>query len=72
MIKVEQSALKELGFDWFLESANFGKDLFGSGGTVGNGRSSPDLVGPDGVTKLNPVTAGNRSGDSAISGDYDR
>jgi general secretion pathway protein D len=68
MIKVEQTTLKEIGFDWFLENATFGKDLFGSGGTVGNGKTSPDLPGPDGVTKLNPVTAGNRSGDSAISG----
>jgi general secretion pathway protein D len=68
MIKVEQTRLEELGFDWFLENANFKGDLVGAGGTVGNGRSSPDLVGPNGVTPLNPVTAGNRSGDSAISG----
>lgn len=68
MIKVEQTHLEELGFDWFLESANFKGDLVGAGGTVGNGRSSPDVVGPDGVTPLNPVTAGNRTGDSAISG----
>ncbi|MEY3896151.1 MAG: hypothetical protein RLZZ214_1671 [Verrucomicrobiota bacterium] len=68
MIKVEQTTLKELGFDWFFENATLGTDLFGSGGTVGNGRPSPDVVGPNGVTPLNPVTAGNRSGDSAISG----
>ncbi|MGL5017811.1 MAG: Amuc_1098 family type IV pilus outer membrane protein [Luteolibacter sp.] len=68
MIKVEQTHLEELGFDWFLESANFKGDLVGAGGTVGNGRSSPDVVGPNGATALNPVTAGNRTGDSAISG----
>ncbi|MGL4401709.1 MAG: Amuc_1098 family type IV pilus outer membrane protein [Luteolibacter sp.] len=68
MIKVEQTRLEELGFDWFLENANFKGDLVGAGGTVGNGRNAPDVVGPDGVTPLNPVTAGNRTGDSAISG----
>lgn len=68
MIKVEQTTLEELGFDWFLENANFGTDLFGSGGTVGNGKASPDLVGPGDGSRLNPVTAGNRSGDTAISG----
>jgi general secretion pathway protein D len=67
MIKVEQTNTEELGFDWFLENANFKGDLVGAGGTVGNGRPSPDVVGPNGVTPLNPVTAGNRSGDSAIS-----
>ena len=67
MIKVEQSRLEELGFDWFLENANFKGNLVGTGGTVGNGRSSPDIITPDGVTKLNPVTAGNRSGDRAFS-----
>jgi general secretion pathway protein D len=67
MIKVEQSRLEELGFDWFLENANFNGNLVGAGGTVGNGRPSPDVVAADGITKLNPVTAGNRSGDSATS-----
>jgi general secretion pathway protein D len=67
MIKVEQSRLEELGFDWFLENANFNGNLVGAGGTVGNGRPSPDVVAADGITQLNPVTAGNRSGDSATS-----
>ncbi len=67
MIKVEQSRLEELGFDWFLENANFKGNLVGTGGTVGNGRSSPDIVTPGGTTLLNPVTAGNRSGDTANS-----
>lgn len=68
MIKVEQSRLEELGFDWFLENAKISNNIFGSGGTVGNGKSSPDVVAANGVTRLNPVTAGNRSGDTAISG----
>lgn len=67
MIKVEQSRLEELGFDWFLENANFNGNLVGTGGTVGNGQPSPDVVTADGITKLNPVTAGNRSGDLATS-----
>ncbi len=65
MIKVEQSRLEELGFDWFLENANFKGNLVGTGGTVGNGRSSPDVTTAGGTTPLNPVTAGNRSGDTA-------
>jgi general secretion pathway protein D len=67
MIKVEQSRLEELGFDWFLENANFNGNLVGTGGTVGNGQPSPDVVTADGITKLNPVTAGNRSGDLATT-----
>lgn len=67
MIKVEQTRLEELGFDWFLENANFKGDLVGTGGTEGNGKSSPDFIAANGVTKLNPVTAGNRSGDGAFS-----
>jgi general secretion pathway protein D len=68
MIKVEQTRLEELGFDWFLENANFKGNLVGAGGTVGNGRGASDVVGPNGATPSNPVTAGNRTGDSAISG----
>ncbi|MBJ7257231.1 MAG: type II and III secretion system protein, partial [Akkermansiaceae bacterium] len=67
MIKVEQSRIEELGFDWFLENAQLSGSLTGSGGTEGNGKSSPDIVTSTGVTRLNPVTAGNRSGDFATS-----
>jgi general secretion pathway protein D len=67
MIKVEQSRIEELGFDWFLENAQLSGSLTGSGGTEGNGKSSPDIVTSTGATRLNPVTAGNRSGDFATS-----
>lgn len=66
MIKVEQTRLKELGFDWFLEGA--GDDLVLSGGTQGNGRDASDVTPQTGGSVLNPITAGNRSGDFATSG----
>lgn len=69
MIKVEQTRLEELGFDWFLENANFKGNMVGTGGTQGNGKATPDIVTADGITPLNPVTAGNRSGDNALSSD---
>lgn len=83
MIRTEQTHLEELGFDWlvspFALSAN---NVFGGGGTVGNGmpRTSGDFVSPVNGTTLpglsndpsavaNPgvVTNGLRSGDGAIS-----
>jgi len=76
MIKTEKTNLEELGFDWFLEDMGFGgeswvpgaKKLNLSGGTQGNGRSFDEVVAPITTNALNPLTAGNRSGDSAISG----
>ncbi len=64
MIKVEQTRLQELGFDWFLEGGG-GDDLVLSGGTQGNGRDATDVTPQSGSSVLNPITAGNRSGDSA-------
>ena len=66
MIKIEQTRLQELGFDWFLEGG--GNDLVLSGGTQGNGRNSSDVPPLSGASRLNPITAGNRSGDFATSG----
>ena len=75
MIKVQQTDLKELGFDWLLDNLGFGgagwvpgssKLNFG-GGTVGNGRNLNDLALPLGTYTRHPITSGNRSGDSAIS-----
>lgn len=66
MIKVEQIRLQELGFDWFLEGGG-GNDLVLSGGTQGNGRDASDVTPQPGGSVLNPVTAGNRSGDYATS-----
>lgn len=66
MIKVEQTRLQELGFDWFLEGGG-GDDLVLSGGTQGNGRDAGDVTPQTAGSVLNPITAGNRSGDYATS-----
>ncbi len=66
MIKVEQNRLQELGFDWFLDGG--GDDVILSGGTQGNGGDMNDVALQPGGTTLNPITAGNRSGDYATSG----
>ncbi|MEY2571880.1 MAG: ral secretion pathway protein [Verrucomicrobiota bacterium] len=74
-IEVNQTNLKELGFDWLLGQFNVpgSTRVFGSGGTTSN---APPLVpsnypfippGGDPVGQF-PVTAGNRSGNFSISG----
>jgi general secretion pathway protein D len=76
MIRVEKSHLEELGFDWILDNAGFGGDswvpgakrLNLTGGTQGNGGDLSDIALPQGSITRNPITAGNRSGDSAILG----
>jgi general secretion pathway protein D len=75
MIRVEQTRLEELGFDWLLDNYGFGGDswvpgaskLNLSGGTAGTGSDLGDIPLPSGSTTRNPITAGNRSGDSAIN-----
>ncbi len=78
MLKVEQEKLEEIGFDWMLSTFSFGGDslipgqsnLNLSGGTTGSGSAITDIASPPGVIfPTNPITAGNRSGDGAISGD---
>ncbi|MGI9113886.1 MAG: type II secretion system protein GspD, partial [Chthoniobacterales bacterium] len=65
--------LKELGFDWLLGQFNIGNQrVFGGGGVSGNGTAvngaNFPFVTPGGnVVGQFPVTAGNRSGDFAIS-----
>ncbi len=77
MLKVEESRLEELGFDWMLDTFGFGNDSFIpgastlnlSGGTTGSGSPITDIAAlPGAVFPTNPITAGNRSGDSAITG----
>jgi general secretion pathway protein D len=74
-IEVNQTNLKELGFDWLLGQFNVpgSTRVFGSGGTTSN---APPLVpgnypfirpGGDPVGQF-PVTAGNRSGSFSVSG----
>jgi general secretion pathway protein D len=73
-VEITQNNLKELGFDWLLGPFKVGNQgAFGSGGTSGNGTTvnpanypfvDPATGQPVGQ---NPVTAGNRSGNIAIS-----
>ena len=77
MIKVQQTRLEELGFDWILDNFGFGgagwvpgsSRLNLSGGSAGNGRSITDITQPIANNPPRPLTAGNRSGDSALSSD---
>src|ERR1700674_3715727 len=70
-VEITQNNLKALGFDWLLGpfglTANDGR-LQGSGGTPGTGATVNQSDYPFPVNGLNPVTAGNRSGNLAISG----
>jgi len=75
MIKVMENQLEELGFDWLFGNVGLGGNglssgsdaLFLGGGTAGNGNGIDDILLSG--ANSNPVTAGNRSGDSAIQGD---
>jgi len=80
-VEISQNNLKELGFDWLLGQFGFGDTgIFGSGGTSGNQFNSaatppggtanyPFLYpGSDVPVGVNPITAGNRSGQTAITG----
>ena len=64
MIKVEESRLEELGFDWLLGNFGISDDITLSGGTTGSGDPITDISG---ASSPNPITAGNRSGDSATT-----
>src|SRR5437899_2729888 len=77
-VEITQNNLKELGFDWLLGPFNIGNNkVFGGGGTSGTitgpgvPAGSPDwpfaAPGQPPVGQF-PVTAGNRSGTLAISG----
>jgi general secretion pathway protein D len=73
-IEINQNNLKELGFDWLLGQFNVGNHkLFAGGGTSGTGApvNSADwpFVPPGSAKPVGqfPVTAGNRSGELAIS-----
>jgi general secretion pathway protein D len=82
-VEINQSNLKELGFDWLLGPFSLNGKVFGSGGTAGNGLpinaanfpfnnnghpvGGPGTGIPNDGTAGGPVTSGNRSGDFAIS-----
>jgi len=67
-VEITQNNLKELGFDWLLGQFNIGNHkVFGAGGTSGTGTQVSSADYPFSTTGLDPVTAGNRSGNLAIS-----
>jgi len=69
-IEITQNNLKSMGFDWLLGPFSFGgnNQLAGTGGTSGTGATVNQADYPFNTTGQNPVTAGNRSGNLAISG----
>jgi general secretion pathway protein D len=72
-VEINQNNLKELGFDWLLGPFSMNGKVFGSGGTAGNGvptdAANFPFVDPATGNPIgqNPVTAGNRSGNFAVS-----
>ena len=70
-VEINQNNLKELGFDWLLGPFSLNGKVFGAGGTAGNGApvNSANFPFTNNGAPIgqNPVTAGNRSGDFAIS-----
>jgi general secretion pathway protein D len=70
-IEITQNNLKELGFDWLLGPFSINGKVFGSGGTSGTGTPVNPADFPFNANGVpigqNPVTAGNRSGNIAIS-----
>ncbi|HWM23755.1 MAG TPA: Amuc_1098 family type IV pilus outer membrane protein [Chthoniobacterales bacterium] len=69
-VEITQNNLKELGFDWLLGPFNLNSS--GSvairGGTSGTGAIVSQADYPFSTNGLNPITAGNRSGNLAING----
>jgi general secretion pathway protein D len=69
-VEITQNNLKELGFDWLLGPFNIGgknQKIAGTGGTSGTGADLNPADFPFPTSNTNPVTAGNRSGNLAIS-----
>ncbi len=78
MLRIQEDVLKELSFDWMLDTFQFGGDswipgasnLNLSGGTTGSGNPITDIAAVPGTFfPTNPITAGNRSGDFATPAD---
>lgn len=76
-VEVSQNNLKELGFDWLLNQVGIGSSgVFAGGGTpapaIGTTASSDQLYpfvypGSTAPVGIDPITAGNRSGSTAIT-----
>ncbi|MEY2564560.1 MAG: ral secretion pathway protein [Verrucomicrobiota bacterium] len=68
-VEITQNNLKALGFDWLLGPFNLnGNSLQGAGGSSGTGANVNPSDYPFPINGLSPVTAGNRSGNLAITG----
>ncbi len=69
-VEITQNNLKAMGFDWLVGPFNLDKGgrVAGNGGTSGTGAAVNQSDYPFPVNGQNPVTAGNRSGNLAISG----
>jgi general secretion pathway protein D len=75
ILRVQETRLSELSFDWMLNPVGFGgsnwipgtNPAYLSGGTQGNGGDLGDITVPFGQLERNPITAGNRSGNGAIA-----
>jgi general secretion pathway protein D len=69
-VEITQNNLKELGFDWLLGPFNLNPkgSVALRGGTSGTGALVNQADYPFSTNGLNPVTAGNRSGNLAING----
>lgn len=67
-VEITQNNLKELGFDWLLGNFGVGGNKIRlGGGTSGTGANLNPADFPYPVSGTDPVTAGNRSGNLAIS-----
>jgi general secretion pathway protein D len=77
MITIEETNNQELSFDTVMGTLGFGgpgwvpgSDVLNlSGGTVGNATNLNDIPPIIGAPPVGPITAGNRSGDGAITSD---
>jgi general secretion pathway protein D len=69
-VEITQNNLKALGFDWLLGPFNLksGGQIAANGGTSGTGAAVHQADYPFPTNGLNPVTAGNRNGNLAITG----
>jgi len=75
MVQVTETTLNELGFDWLLSSFGVVGDIYGAGGTPGNGlpidgtRSRFPISGLGGIpVGQNPLTSGLRSVGGLVGG----
>ncbi len=74
-VEIQQTNLKELSFDTLLGQFSLNGNVFGGGGTVGNGTtlnpSDFPFVAPGSATPVGtfPLTSGDRTGSNAIAND---